>query len=85
MCSSDLRLFAKLTAETSFDPSRKLGVVLTPGNTTNVLWPERRVPVALMELRVGPGAKLGRLPTTADRLAFGRQLITQMAETVLEH
>ena len=79
------RLFAKLTAETSFDPSRKLGVVLTPGNTTNVLWPERRVPVALMELRVGPGAKLGRLPTTADRLAFGRQLITQMAETVLEH
>jgi len=74
------RLFAKLVANTSFDPSRKLGIVLTPTNTTNVLWKERRVPVALMELRVGPSAKLGRLPTVADRLAFGRQLLTQMAE-----
>ncbi|MEN9575033.1 MAG: hypothetical protein RL514_2888 [Verrucomicrobiota bacterium] len=77
------RLFTKLVAETSFDPSRKLSISITPGNTTNVLWPERRVPVALMELRVGPSAKLGRLPTVADRLAFGRQLVTQMAATVL--
>lgn len=77
------RLFAKLVAETSFEPSRKLGLTLAPSNTTNVLWRERRVPVALMELRVGPGAKLGRLPTTADRLVFGRQLLTQMAATVL--
>jgi hypothetical protein len=77
------RLFAKLVAETSFDPSRKLGIVLTPSSTTNVLWKERRVPVALMEQRVGPSAKLGRLPTVDDRLAFGRQLITQMAATVL--
>lgn len=78
------RLFAKLVVETSFDPSRKLGITLAPGNTTNVLWKERRVPVALMELRVGPSAKLGRLPTTEDRLTFGRQLLTQMAATVLE-
>ncbi len=77
------RLFTRLVAETSFDPSRKLGIVTTPSNTTNVLWKERRVPVALMEQRVGPSAKLGRLPTVADRLAFGRQLIAQMAETVL--
>ncbi|KAF0176981.1 MAG: peptidase M14 carboxypeptidase A [Limisphaerales bacterium] len=77
------RLFAKLVADTSFDPSRKLGIVLTPTNTTNVLWKERRVPVALMEQRVGPSAKLGRLPTVADRLAFGRQLITRMAEAAL--
>jgi len=78
------RLFTRLVAETSFDPSRKIGITLAPGNTTNVLWKERRVPVALMELRVGPSAKLGRPPTTADRLAFGRQLLTQMAATVLE-
>lgn len=78
------RLFTKLVAETSFDPSRKLGIITAPGNTTNVLWKERRVPVALMEQRVGPSAKLGRLPTTADRLAFGRQLLVQMAATVLE-
>lgn len=77
------RLFTKLVAETSFDPSRKLGIVLTASRTTNVLWKERRVPVALMEQRVGPSAKLGRLPTMEDRLTFGRQLITQMAEAVL--
>lgn len=77
------RLFAKLVAETSFDPSRKLSISTTPGNTTNVLWRERQVPIALMEQRVGPSAKLGRLPTVADRVEFGRQLITMMAETVL--
>lgn len=77
------RLFTKLVAETSFDPSRKLGIVIAPSNTTNVLWKERRVPVALMEQRVGPSARLGRLPTVDDRVAFGRQLIAQMAATVL--
>ncbi|NDB78038.1 MAG: hypothetical protein EB141_20740, partial [Verrucomicrobia bacterium] len=77
------RLFAKLVAETSFDPSRKLGITLIPANTANALWKERRVPVALMEQRVGPGVKLQRLPTTEDRLAFGRQLIATMAVAVL--
>jgi hypothetical protein len=77
------RLFTKLVADTSFDPSRKLGITPAPGNTTNVLWQERRVPVALMELRIGPSAKLGRLPTTADRLTFGRGLVEAMAVTVL--
>lgn len=73
------QLFTRLVAETSFDPSRKLGIFTGPGNTTNVLWRERRVPIALMEQRIGPSAKLGRLPTVEDRLTFGRQLITQMA------
>ncbi len=77
------RLFTKLVAETSFDPSRKLGIVLIPSNTANMLWQERRVPIALMELRVGPGAKLKRQPTVADRLAFGRQLIAAMSEAAL--
>ena len=77
------RLFAKLVAETSFDPSRKLGITLIPANTANALWKERRVPVALMEQRVGPSVKLQRLPTTEDRLAFGRQLIATMAGAVL--
>ncbi|MFM2126097.1 MAG: hypothetical protein RL328_2548 [Acidobacteriota bacterium] len=77
------RLFTKLVADTSFDPSRKLGITPAPGNTTNVLWQERRVPVALMELRIGPSAKLGRLPTTADRLAVGRGLVEAIAGTVL--
>ena len=57
--------------------------MLFRSNTANALWRERRVPVALMEQRVSAGKKLGRFPTTDDRLAFGRQLITQMAEAVL--
>ncbi|NBV21025.1 MAG: hypothetical protein EBS05_03390 [Proteobacteria bacterium] len=77
------RLFARLVADTSFDPLRKLGIVLTPSNTANVLWKERRVPILLMEQRISPGPKLKRLPTTEDRLAFGRQLIVSLAGTVL--
>ena len=77
------RFFDALVERTSFDPSRKLRFNDTPGNTTNWLWKERRVPVLLMEQRIGTSQKLGRRPTVEDRLAFGRQLITVMAETVL--
>jgi hypothetical protein len=77
------RFFDSLVAKTSFDPSREFTVSTSPSNTTNSLWPERRVPVMLMEQRIGPGRKLGRLPTVEDRLEFGRQLIATMAETVL--
>ena len=76
------RFFDALVAKTSFDPSQKLRFNDTPANTTNCLWKERCVPVLLMEQRIGTGAKLGRRPTVEDRLAFGRQLITVMAETV---
>jgi hypothetical protein len=78
------RFFDALAAKTSFDPSRNLRVNNTPGNTTNSLWKERRVPVLLMEQRIGTSPKLGRRPTVQDRLTFGRQLIAVMAETVLE-
>ena len=37
-------------------------------------------PAALIELRISAGKKLGRHPTTADRLAFGRELVEAMAE-----
>jgi len=78
------RFFDALVARTSFDPSQKLRFNDTPANTTNALWKERRVPILLMEQRIGTGAKLGRRPTVEDRLAFGRQLITIMAETVAD-
>ena len=56
-----------------------------PLGTANHLWLSHKVPVALMELRIGPSAKLqGRCPTTADRLKFGAELIRQMGEVVLE-
>ena len=76
------RFFDALVEKTSFDPSRKLRFNEGPANTTNWLWKERRVPVMLMEQRIGASAKLGRRPTVQDRLAFGKQLITVMAETV---
>ena len=76
------RFFDALVAQTSFDPSRKLRFNDGPANTTNWLWNERRVPVILMEQRIGTSPKLGRRPSVQDRLAFGRQLITVMAETV---
>ena len=54
-----------------------------PGNTTNVLSKERKIPVLLMEQRISAGKKLGRQPTVADRILFGQKLIALMAETVL--
>src|SRR6185503_3214647 len=71
-----------LVAKTSFDPSRPLSFTDVPSNTTNWLWKERQVPVLLMEQRIAPGPKLARRPTIQDRLAFGRQLIAIMAETL---
>ncbi len=78
------KFFDALAAKTSFDPAKKLATRAVPANDTNCLWRERRVPVMLMEQRISAGAKLGHFPTVADRLAFGRDLIAVMAETVPE-
>ena len=50
---------------------------------TNSLFEQKKVPVMLMEQRIGPGKKLGRQPTIEDRLTFGRQLIAEMGRIVL--
>jgi hypothetical protein len=73
-----------LVAETTFDPTGPtVRVGATPDGTTNALFRERKIPVLLMEQRIGTGKKLGRRPTADDRLAFGARLIAVMAETVL--
>ncbi len=77
------RFFDLLVEKTTFDPSQKLRVNNNPGNTTNFLWNERKIPVLLMEQRISNSVKLGHRPTVEDRLDFGRQLIVSMAETVL--
>ncbi len=77
------RAFERLVTTTTFDPSRpKLTIYAgsSPANTTNFLWREARVPVALMEQRIGPSPRQGRIMSTADRLEFGARLITIMAE-----
>jgi hypothetical protein len=79
------RFFDRLVATTSFDPSRpKLTIFSSgPSNSTNSIWREARVPMMLMEQRIGPSErKLGRIATTEDRLEFGGQLIQIMAEIV---
>ncbi|WP_414663011.1 M14-type cytosolic carboxypeptidase [Horticoccus sp. 23ND18S-11] len=77
------RLFARLMTTTTFDPSRPKLTLFAgsgPANTTNSLWREARVPIMLMEQRIGPSQKAGRIMTTEDRLEFGRQLIALLAE-----
>ena len=81
------RFFDAAVAKTSFDPSRlKLGIFVpngnTPANSTNSIWRDARVPMLLMETRIGPSRKLGRIATTEDRVELGRQLIALMAESV---
>jgi hypothetical protein len=78
------RLFDRLVAQTTFDPSRPKLTIFSSGptSTTNSIWREARVPMMLMEQRIGPSRKLGRIVTTADRLEFGRQLIHAMGEIV---
>jgi hypothetical protein len=77
------RFFDRLVANTSFDPSQPLRFSDNPPNTTNCLWKKRRVPVMLLEQRISTSHKLGRRATVEDRLQFGRQLLVEMAETVL--
>lgn len=80
-----VRLFKSLKTDSLFDPSRLPTFGIAAGGSANDLWASHRVPVALMELRIGPSAKLeGRCPTVEDRLKFGAQLIQKMGEAALE-
>lgn len=74
------RLQVGLERETAFvDPKGPRDTVKAtePGRMTVIqaLFQERRIPSFLMELRVEKSPKLGRCPTTADRLAFGERLV----------
>jgi hypothetical protein len=77
------RFFAELVATTTFDPSQPLRFTEQPDHTTNSLYRERKIPVLLMEQRIGTSKKLGRRVTVQDRLEFGRQLITTMGKIVI--
>ncbi|MFN3653378.1 MAG: M14-type cytosolic carboxypeptidase [Armatimonadota bacterium] len=76
------RFQQSLVNRSSFDPSRP-PTFGTGRGTTNSLYQEKRIPVLLMELRIGTSAKLGRRPSVDDRLRFGRDLVVSMAEAVL--
>jgi hypothetical protein len=74
-------MYDRLLAATSFDPSppQKLRTSERPSGNTNWLYQEARIPVMLMEQRIGFGTKLNRWPTVGDRLEFGPALLLAMA------
>jgi hypothetical protein len=78
------RFYDLLVERSSFDPSRKLTPSKAKIDDTNTLFAEHHVPVMLMEQRIATCKKLGRRPTVEDRLKFGRELISVMADVVLE-
>jgi hypothetical protein len=75
--------FDNLVTTTTFDPEQKLRFNDQPDHTTNSLYQQRRIPVVLLVQRIGTSKKLSRRLTVQDRLEFGKQLITVMAQTVL--
>lgn len=82
------RLFAALRERTTFNPSEKgprLPVGTPPyGRATVYEYLEGRGMAAfLLEQGITRSSKLGRLPTSQDRLEFGRALIQVMADIAL--
>ena len=78
------RLSDLLVTRTSFDPAGPLRFTDRPDHSANALYHHGRVPVVLMEQRIGTSKKLGRRLTVADRLEFGKELITAMARAALQ-
>ena len=74
-------LYDRLLAATSFDPAppQKLRSGGPASGNTNWLYQEARIPVMLMEQRIGFSTKLKRWPTVKDRLEFGPALLVAMA------
>ena len=77
------RFDGALARQTTFDPSHAISFRTLAATDTNSLFRERRVPVVLIEQRIAHSPKLGRQPTVADRLRFGRELLSTAAQTVL--
>jgi hypothetical protein len=74
-------LYDRLVSTTSFDPGepKKLRIGDTASTTTLCLYQEAKIPVMLMEQRIGFSTKLNRWPTMEDRLAFGPALLSALA------
>ncbi len=84
------RAFRELTEGTSFNPTaplRETVISTTPGKAGRMdvdqgLFHDRKVPAMLMEQMVQYNSKLGRVPTAADRTAFGGELVRALAAAV---
>jgi hypothetical protein len=78
------KLYDLLVERSSFDPSRKMESRGLPPDTTNSLWTTNKVPVMLLEMRIATSKKIGRRPTVADRVEFGKQLLLGMSDAARE-
>jgi hypothetical protein len=83
------RFFARLVRDTTFNPSAKgpipSHVKPAPGRFTVYEFLDKLgKPAFLMEQGIATSSKLGHLPASKDRIAFGRQLARVMCEVVLE-
>jgi hypothetical protein len=80
------RFFAALRDKTTFNPSdkgpRAPAAKYAPGRASvyEYLESERGMRAFLLEQGITKSSKLGHLPTSKDRLEFGRQLIQVMAD-----
>jgi hypothetical protein len=83
------RLFAALEERTTFGPSeqgpRPPAAKPAPGRASvyEYLDTQRGMSAFLLEQGITHSSKLGRLPTSQDRLEFGRQLIGVMADVAM--
>ena len=87
------RVFRELAETTSFHPTsplRDAGVTTTPGKPGRMevaqgLFHDRHLPSMLMEQMIEFNSKLGRIPTAADRSAFGAELVRALTTAVSEN
>lgn len=84
------RFFARLIKETTFNPGAK-GPIQSHGKPApgrfsvyDYLDMQLGKPAFLMEQGIASSSKLGRFPTSKDRIEFGRQLARTMCEVVME-
>lgn len=79
------RFFNLLVSETTFDATRRPGGKTDKlSGTSMALYRAAGVRAILMELKITMNKRLGRYPTAADRVEFGRQLARCMALAVLD-
>jgi hypothetical protein len=78
------RFYDLLMAETTFDARQR--PAQRPGELTGTsfaLYSAAKIPAVLMEQKITMNKRLGRYPTAADRVVFGRNLARCMAKAVL--
>jgi hypothetical protein len=84
------RFFARLIDKTTFNPGakepRKPAEKFAPGRASVYEYfdLDRGLPAFILEQGITLSSKLGRLPTSQDRIEFGRQLAKAMCDVVLE-